>query len=202
MLARILFSNKFLYIMAVCVILFAVLAAAFGLLTDHETPSVCFDILFKLLLSCFLFRSCRKYNLLAIQACCCGLLITVLYTQQASVLGDLLVSDVQSYINMGFWGTFYLACELMLFILYVILVANHLLIFVLNRISFLRVIVNQATILIVFAFQVLSMFVIAKLTSGHLLLLYYLSYRLMVSAILFTVAHAETVLAIDAMGQR
>ena len=160
-------------------------------------PFEIFDIITKTVLCVFLFLGSRKHMLLSMQAGACGLLVALTYYQAAYVFTDLLGRTVESFVDLGFWGSFYLAGELLLLVYNVILTLNHYFLFVMEKTNLMRVSISQAMIRILFAIIILQLFVISRFSSGPLQIFLCASRDLSVLFQYMLIACAQLILALD-----
>lgn len=158
----------------------------------------CFDIAAQLAFSVFLFFGYRKHNLMAMQGGCSGLLVSVVYSQAVYVLNDLLSLGFETFVDLGFWGSFYLAGQLMLLILEVILMISHFVLFILKKRNFIQISLNQVVIIIMLAFLLLQMFVVSRITAEWRVIASMSVINLRALGIYILIACAELILALDA----
>lgn len=198
MYRRIFLSQKTLTAAMVGAAVFGLTAAAAGGLSGEITAYLYFDLAAKLLLAVFLFKGYLKHNLLSMQAGCCGLLLSVVFSQGGHVFLDLFAHSISDYIIQGFWGCILLACELTIFILEVLITANHYYFYIGNRINFFRIAFNQTLIYILSAFILLQMTLKLSLFPGAAVSLYSCASVLFVLALFVLISCAELVIALDA----
>ncbi len=197
MYKRVFFSQLTATIAMICVLLTGIATVVTGKISGEMLFYDYFDVAVKLVLAAFLFYGYRKQNLIAMQAGCSGLLLCLLYGQAGYVLDELLVQDTNNFIILGFWGSFFLAGELMLLILEFIVVCNHFVINILKKHSFIRISLNQTTILLLLGFLFLQLFVNSKLMFAPITLAYFGVSHLCIISIFVLVACAELIIALD-----
>ena len=197
MLRRVFFSKTTVYVASICSILMFVMCIIYNPASNPLGQYDFFDIAVRTALILLLCWAYMKLNLLALQAGCTALLIALAYYQANYVLEGLMSLQTESFIIMGFWGSFFLATELMILILECIIAINHFVINVLMKQNKLRVSVNQALLVILMAFLLLLLFEISKLPLDAEITRYMLFYCIGLIANYVLVSCAELVILID-----
>lgn len=197
MIKQMFFSKKSAYAALVGLAISAVGTVVCGTMSNALRPFDYFDIAVRLLLSFFLFYGGMKHKLLAMQAGACGLLLALTYFQASFVLNNLFGQSVEDFIILGFWGSFYLASELMILVYDVILTLNHFFLFVLKKTSFLRVAVSQAMIILLFVFLLFQLFIISRVSAEPVRLLLGVFVNIGTFSEFLLIAHTQLILALD-----
>ncbi len=197
MYKRFFFSKATAHMAFIGIVIMCVGECVTGIIAGGMSRFDYFDMAARLFLSIFLFNGYKKHNILAMQGGCSGLLVCMMYCQSSYLLNEMFRLGVDSFVDLGFWGSLYLAGELMLLIIEVILTVNHYILFILKKHNYLRVSANQTTIVIMLLFLLFQLFVVIQLPFEWRKVVYYGIFNLEVISVYMLIACVEVVLAID-----
>lgn len=195
-------SKKTAWVAIICSAILTIGEGLTGVIIGGMTGFEYFNLGVRLLLAVFLFIGYLRRNSLAMQGGCSGLLMCMLYSQADFLLNDLFEMSTDQFVVLGFWGSFYLAGELMLMILELILTINHYVLFILNKKNFLRVAANQVTTTIILLFLLFQAFVVTRITLVWRNMAYYGGFNFGLIAVYVLIGCAEWQLAIEDGGRK
>ena len=178
---------------AACSVIYIILGTVSGLtgLIDY------FDLIVRVLVLAALLYSYMKHNLLLMQAACIGLLFCMMYVQAYYALETLYLKSAEEYIAMGFFGSIFVANELMILFVTLLIVVNHFIIFTVEKNSNIRIAVNQLCIIVLLVLHVFQLFVFIGLKIGLWQTICFTVFALSEIAALICVDSGELILALD-----